>query len=38
MREGILRKYSEFPNLHPGNPLDVFCYSLILSENRNPRE
>ncbi len=33
IREGILRKYSEFPNLQPGNPLDVFCYSIILSEN-----
>ena len=32
MREGILRKYSEFPNLQPGNPLDVFVYSLILSD------
>jgi ribosomal-protein-alanine N-acetyltransferase len=31
MREGILRKFSEFPNLQPGEPLDVFCYSLVLS-------
>ncbi len=38
MREGILRKYSEFPNLQPGNPLDVYCYSVILSENNNPPE
>lgn len=29
-REGILRRYIEFPNLnHPG-PQDVFCYSIIL--------
>jgi [ribosomal protein S5]-alanine N-acetyltransferase len=28
--EGILRKYMEFPNLDPGEPADVFCYSLLL--------
>ena len=28
--EGILRRYLEFPNLAPGEPADVFCYSLIL--------
>lgn len=28
--EGILRRYMEFPNLAPGEPADVFCYSLIL--------
>jgi RimJ/RimL family protein N-acetyltransferase len=28
-REGILRRHSEFPNLKPGEPLDVFCYALI---------
>jgi RimJ/RimL family protein N-acetyltransferase len=30
LREGILRRYMEFPNLAPGEPADVFCYSLIL--------
>lgn len=30
IREGILRKFSEFPNLQPGEPLDVFGYALIL--------
>jgi [ribosomal protein S5]-alanine N-acetyltransferase len=29
-REGVLRQHSEFPNLKPGEPLDVLCYSLIL--------
>jgi RimJ/RimL family protein N-acetyltransferase len=29
LREGVLRKYMEFPNLAPGEPADVFCYSLI---------
>jgi RimJ/RimL family protein N-acetyltransferase len=28
-REGVLRTYLEFPNLAPGEPADVFCYSLI---------
>ena len=28
--EGILRRHTEFPNLVPGEPADVFCYSLIL--------
>lgn len=29
-REGILRKYAEFPNLRPGEPDDVCCYGLVL--------
>jgi RimJ/RimL family protein N-acetyltransferase len=29
LREGVLRKYMEFPNLAPGEPADVYCYSLI---------
>jgi ribosomal-protein-alanine N-acetyltransferase len=29
-REGVLKKYAEFPNLAPGEPSDVLCYSLIL--------
>ncbi|HMK37733.1 MAG TPA: GNAT family protein, partial [Bacteroidota bacterium] len=29
LREGILRSYMEFPNLAPGEPADVYCYSLI---------
>jgi RimJ/RimL family protein N-acetyltransferase len=29
-REGILRSHMEFPNLLPGEPADVFCYSLLL--------
>ena len=28
--EGILRRYTEFPNLEPGQFLDVACYSWIL--------
>ncbi len=28
--EGILRRYSEFPNLSLGEPLDVFCYAVVL--------
>jgi RimJ/RimL family protein N-acetyltransferase len=30
VREGILRKHSEFPNVQPGVPCDVFCYALIV--------
>ena len=30
LREGILRSYSEFPNLSPDELADVFCYALIL--------
>lgn len=30
LREGILRRYFEFPNLSPGALSDVFCYSVIL--------
>jgi RimJ/RimL family protein N-acetyltransferase len=29
-REGILRKYAEFPNLAPGEPSDVCCYALVM--------
>ena len=29
-REGILRKYCEFPNLDPVEPCDVLCYSVVL--------
>jgi RimJ/RimL family protein N-acetyltransferase len=28
--EGTLRRYAEFPNLRPGEPLDVLCYSIVL--------
>jgi RimJ/RimL family protein N-acetyltransferase len=28
--EGTLRRYAEFPNLEPGEPQDVLCYSTIL--------
>jgi len=30
VREGVLRCHSEFPNLSPGEPCDVFCYALVL--------
>jgi len=30
LREGTLRRHSEFPNLRPGEPCDVFCYARIL--------
>jgi ribosomal-protein-alanine N-acetyltransferase len=30
VREGILRRYAEFPNLTPGHFSDVFCYATIL--------
>lgn len=30
-REGVLRRYCEFPNLQPGEPLDVFCYAIALT-------
>jgi ribosomal-protein-alanine N-acetyltransferase len=29
-REGVLRAHSEFPNLRPGEPLDVFVYARLL--------
>lgn len=29
-REGVLRRHSEFPNLRPGEPCNVFCYALVL--------
>lgn len=29
-REGIWRRHTEFPNLAPGEPADVYCYALIL--------
>lgn len=28
-REGVWRRHSEFPNLAPGQPSDVFCYALL---------
>jgi [ribosomal protein S5]-alanine N-acetyltransferase len=28
-REGVLRRYAEFPNLAPGEPQDVLCYSRV---------
>lgn len=28
-REGVLRKYTEFPNLEPGEPQDVLCYARL---------
>jgi RimJ/RimL family protein N-acetyltransferase len=28
-REGILRRYLEFPNLAPGVPSDVYCYARL---------
>ena len=28
-REGVLRRYVEFPNLQPGEPLDVVCYARV---------
>jgi RimJ/RimL family protein N-acetyltransferase len=30
VREGVLRRHSEFPNLMAGEPCDVYCYALIL--------
>jgi RimJ/RimL family protein N-acetyltransferase len=30
--EGTLRRYAEFPNLQPGDPLDVLCYATIFQE------
>lgn len=30
LREGILRRYLEFPNLAPGEPADVYCYARLL--------
>ena len=29
VREGILRKYGEFPNMTPGEAYDVACYALV---------
>jgi [ribosomal protein S5]-alanine N-acetyltransferase len=29
-REGVLRRHAQFPNLGVAEPLDVFCYSLVL--------
>jgi RimJ/RimL family protein N-acetyltransferase len=31
-REGTLRRHTEFPNLSPGEPCDVFCYARILGD------
>jgi ribosomal-protein-alanine N-acetyltransferase len=30
VREGVLHRYSDFPNLTPGEACDVACYALIL--------
>jgi RimJ/RimL family protein N-acetyltransferase len=30
LREGVLRRHTEFSNLSPGEPSDVFCYALVL--------
>ena len=30
-REGILRRYLEFPNLAPGSPSDVYCYARLFN-------
>lgn len=35
--EGILRRYAEFPNLAGGKPCDVFFFSRILGDNREPQ-
>ncbi len=32
LREGLLRRYAEFPNLRPGGPEDVLCYVRILKD------
>ena len=29
VREGILQRHSEFPNLRPGTAHDVFCYAMV---------
>jgi RimJ/RimL family protein N-acetyltransferase len=29
-REGLLRKHSVFPNLHPNEPCDTLCYARVL--------
>ena len=31
VREGVLRRYLEFPNLAPGAPADVYCYARVLN-------
>jgi ribosomal-protein-alanine N-acetyltransferase len=30
-REGTLRRYAELPNLSPGEPVDLLCYSIVLA-------
>jgi len=30
VREGVLHRYTELPNLRPGDLCDVFCYALLL--------
>jgi RimJ/RimL family protein N-acetyltransferase len=30
VREGLLHRPNEFPNLRPGEPCDVLCYALVL--------
>ncbi len=29
LREGVLRRYAEFPNLRPGEPEDCLCYGQV---------
>jgi RimJ/RimL family protein N-acetyltransferase len=31
LREGVLRRYAEFPNLAPGEPADCLCYSRVFA-------
>jgi ribosomal-protein-alanine N-acetyltransferase len=33
IREGMLRRYAEFPNLASGVPADVLCYAAILNDD-----
>jgi len=30
LQEGVLHRHTEFPNLAPGDPCDVFCYALLV--------
>jgi len=34
-REATLRSHAEFPNLLPGKPVDVLCYSLVFDETND---
>lgn len=35
--EGVLRRYTEFPNLTPAGPYDCLCYAIVLPETRPGR-